>query len=79
MNEEERRFVFRMFAEGCPADPPDNIHIHIVRLERVAGFPVSRIKEMVKPLGVIGFVVKVRRGMVQMEVLDIRAGSDVEN
>lgn len=79
LTEDERRFIFRVFVDGCPGDLPDNMHVHVERLERAAGFPLTQVKELATALSVIGIDVKTTRRMVKVEVWDNRVNADPEN
>jgi len=79
LTEDERRLVFWIFSQGCPGDLPGNMHIHLERLERGAGFEIPRIRELAKHLSAFGFDVRVRRGRVEIEVWDNRVSEEAAN
>jgi hypothetical protein len=60
MSEEERSLVFDFFLHACPAELPDNVHINIDLLRRVAGFVPSKIKRLLAGLSSLGFTISLR-------------------
>ncbi|MEW6058402.1 MAG: TIR domain-containing protein [Bdellovibrionota bacterium] len=60
LSEEERNLVFIIFEYGCPAELPENIHINIDFLQRIAGLPVSRISRVLKGISSLGFKTEFR-------------------
>jgi hypothetical protein len=41
MSPEERLIVVTLFAEGCPAELPDNLHMSLDLIRRITGMPVT--------------------------------------
>jgi hypothetical protein len=60
MSPEERLVVLSIFAEGCPAELPDNIHMSLDLIRRITGMPVTQVTEILSGLGSLGFVFEVR-------------------
>lgn len=47
MTEEERMLIYHIFAHGCPAELPDNVHINIDLLRRFSGMTPGRIRSVI--------------------------------
>lgn len=62
MTAEERVLIHRVFANSCPAELPDNVHINLDLLRRVTGTPIAEIVEDVSHMASLGFFSKVRDG-----------------
>ena len=60
MSEEERSLVFDFFLHACPAELPDNVHINIDLLRRVAGFAPSKIKRLLARIRSLGLIISLR-------------------
>jgi hypothetical protein len=60
MSPEERLVVLTIFAEGCPAELPDNLHMSLDLIRRITGMPVTQVTEILSGLGSLGFVFEVR-------------------
>lgn len=56
----EREIVGTMLLHGCPADFPENIHMDIDMLSRIIGAPKAKIIEVVKNMGSLGFVCRIK-------------------
>lgn len=58
---DERRLLYVLFTEGCPAELPENIHINVDVLKRVSGFSLSKVTHLfqaMRSLGIEGEIVK---------------------
>jgi hypothetical protein len=62
MSAPERRLIYNIFANCCPAQLPKNVHIDLDLLRRITRVPIPRIVRMTEKLGVLGFDSKVRLG-----------------
>jgi hypothetical protein len=60
MSREERLIIQTIFAEGCPAELPSNLHMSLDLIRRVTGMPVTQITEILSNLGSLGFVFTIR-------------------
>lgn len=55
MSEEERMLVYHIFAHGCPAELPENVHINIDLLRRFTGMTPARIRTVIGQVSSLGF------------------------
>lgn len=55
MTPEERDAVLSIMLLGCPAELPENLHIHVDLLRRVTGRPPVRLKRILGGLNSLGF------------------------
>lgn len=62
MSATERRTVFGIFLNGCPAELPDNIHINLDLIRRILETSTTRVVDTVSGLESLGFYWKVRKG-----------------
>jgi hypothetical protein len=61
MNEEERMLMYHIFAHGCPAELPDNVHINLDLLRRLSGMTPARIRTVVGQVNSLGFNSYIRK------------------
>ncbi len=61
MTTEERDTVLSIMLLGCPAELPENLHIHIDLLRRVTGRPPVRLKRILGGLNSLGFNCSLRQ------------------
>ncbi len=61
MKDNELRFIYNLFLQGCPAELPNNIHINLVHLERVTGMTRAKIEELIEDLESFGFSATIKR------------------
>lgn len=55
MTKEERKVIFSIFINGCPADLPDNMHINLDLLRRITGFAPTKIFRILAGITSLGF------------------------
>jgi hypothetical protein len=55
MTNEEKRILTLLVYHGCPAGPPENVHISLDRLRRLAKLPAKRVAESLGSLRSLGF------------------------
>lgn len=55
MTKEERKLVFRIFMNGCPAELPENTHINLDLLHRITKFTPSKILRLLGSIQSLGF------------------------
>jgi hypothetical protein len=67
MAPDERRLVFHLVQQACPAELPENIHVNIDLLRRVSGFPPSKIRRLLSRISSLGFTTRMR---IDDETLD---------
>jgi hypothetical protein len=60
MTAEERDTVLSIMLLGCPAELPENLHIHVDLLRRVTGRPPVRLKRILGGLSSLGFSCSLR-------------------
>ena len=60
MNADERKVIYWIFLDGCPAELPENKHINIDLLRRCTGFTPSKIKRLLGKLQSLGFYTSLR-------------------
>jgi hypothetical protein len=59
MSTDERELLFRVFADGCSAELPDNVHIDLDLLRRTSRFTPSKILRLLGGLTSLGYKVDV--------------------
>jgi hypothetical protein len=60
MSTDERRVLFHLILEGCPAELPENLHVNIDLLRRTSGFPPSKIRRLLTGISSLGFSSRMR-------------------
>ena len=70
MTEDERALLWKIFAVGCPAELPENIHISVDLLRRVTGLAPSKIKRRIGALSSLGFFATFTVGVHDEDVLE---------
>lgn len=55
MDQDERRFVFYLFAHGCHAELPENIHINLNYLRRLSGWSRQKIRKIIEGIECLAF------------------------
>ena len=59
MSEAERRVLFAVFLHGCPAELPENVHVHLDLLRRVTELPPSKVLRLLRGVSSLGIEVSV--------------------
>jgi hypothetical protein len=60
MNDVERGLIYDIFTYCCPAELPDNVHIDIDYLRRIAGMPPAKINSTLSNVRSLGFYFSIR-------------------
>ncbi len=55
MNAEERKLIYDIFTNCCPAELPENVHIDLDLLRRITGIPPAKIKRITSGIQSLGF------------------------
>ena len=67
MNSEERVAVISFLRFGCPADLPDNVHIHTDLLSRTTDLPVAALTRLLAGIRSLGFSCTIRASLEDEE------------
>lgn len=94
MTDDELKFIYKLFVDGCPTALPDNIHITLLHFERLTNLTKKQIEKIAVNLEVFGFSISIigdkspswsgreRIGIhqhLQMEVHDRRVDAPKDN
>lgn len=60
MSAEERKLLYHLVRNACPAELPKNVHINIDLLRRISSFPTTKIRRLLGGLQSLGFSTTVR-------------------
>ncbi len=61
MTVDERRIVYFILRNGCPADLPDNLHIDVEYLKRLSGKNLRQVKGILAKISCLGFSSRLKK------------------